>query len=119
MLSRHSAASCFDPSADADFLQFNELVTTTYGQTIKIVGSIPSLGSWNTASAVALNAGSYTSSNPLWSVTISLAAGQTVSYKFINVASDGTVTWESDPNHTLTVAASCATATTVAGSWQS
>jgi hypothetical protein len=43
-----------------------------------------------------------------------------VQYKFINVGSDGTVTWEADPNHTLTVPASCKTsAVTVSGSWQS
>lgn len=122
MLSEHSAT--YPPNLPYSFadtiIQFNELKTTTYGQTIKIVGSIAALGSWNTASAVALSASSYTSSNPLWSVTIELAAGQTLSYKFISVASDGTtVTWEADPDHTLTVAASCATATTVSGTWQS
>lgn len=96
---------------------FNELVTTTYGQTIKIVGDISALGNWSPASAVALSASQYTSSNPLWSVSISLAANQVVAYKFINVNSDGSYSWEADPNHTLTVPA-CATATTVSSSWQ-
>lgn len=96
---------------------FNELATTTYGQTIKIVGSIAALGSWDTSKAIALSASQYTSSNPLWAVSISLAAGQVVEYKYINVNSDGTYTWEADPNHTLTIA-TCATATTVSNSWQ-
>lgn len=106
-------------TASSVLVTFDELVTTVYGETIKIAGSIAALGSWDADSAVALSASQYTSSNPLWSVTIDLEAGQTFEYKFINVASDGTVTWEADPNHTLTLAASCATATTVSSSWQS
>ena len=39
-------------------------------------------------------------------------------YKYINVASDGTVTWEADPNHTYTVPATCATAATINNTWQ-
>lgn len=97
---------------------FNELVTTTYGETIKIVGDIDALGNWDTSSGVALSASGYTSSNPLWTVTIGLAAGQVVEYKYINVGTDGSVTWEADPNHTVTIAASCATATTISNSWQ-
>lgn len=96
---------------------FDELKTTSFGQTVKVVGSIAALGSWDTSRAVALSASQYTSANPLWTVSISLAAGQTVAYKYINVNSDGTVTWEADPNHTLTIPA-CATATTVSNSWQ-
>lgn len=98
---------------------FNELVTTSFGQTIKIAGSVPQLGSWAPASAVALSASQYTSANPLWTVTVSLPAGTTISYKFLNVASDGTVTWEKDPNRTYTVPNSCATSVVVSGSWQS
>lgn len=98
---------------------FNELVTTTYGETIKISGSIAALGDWDTDDAVALSASQYTSSNPLWSVTISLAAGQVIEYKYINVATNGDVTWEADPNHTITITASCATATTISNTWQS
>lgn len=104
--------------ASSVLVTFNEVVTTTYGETIKIVGSNAALGNWDTSNAVALSASQYTSSNPLWSVTIELAAGTVVSYKFIRVSSTGTVSWEADPNHTLTVASSCATATTVASNWQ-
>lgn len=104
--------------ASSVLVTFDEIVTTTYGETIKIVGSNAALGSWDTSKAVELSASQYTSSNPLWSVTIELAAGAVVSYKFIRVSSTGTVSWEADPNHTLTVAASCATATTVSTSWQ-
>ncbi|APA12357.1 hypothetical protein SS1G_10617 [Sclerotinia sclerotiorum 1980 UF-70] len=112
-----TASSC--PIATSVAVTFNELKTTVYGQTIKIAGSISQLGSWAPASAVALSASKYTSSNPLWSVTINLPAGTAIQYKFINVASDGTVTWEADPNRSYTVPVSCATSATVSGSWQS
>jgi glucoamylase len=97
---------------------FDEIATTVYGQTIKITGNVSQLSNWDTASAIALSAIDYTSSNHLWFVTIELPAGQVIQYKYINVAPDGTVTWEADPNHTYTVPAACATAVTVSDTWQ-
>jgi len=47
-----------------------------------------------------------------------LAPGAVIQYKYINVNSAGTVTWEADPNHTYTVPATCATAATVSNTWQ-
>ncbi|PNP43569.1 hypothetical protein TGAMA5MH_04541 [Trichoderma gamsii] len=98
---------------------FDEIVTTNFGQTIKIAGNVPALGNWNTGNAVALSADEYTSSNHLWNVGISFAPGTVIQYKYINVASNGDVTWEADPNHTYTVPATGATAVTVNNSWQS
>jgi hypothetical protein len=84
------------------------------------VGSIAALGSWDTSKAVALSAASYTSSHPVWTGTINLPAGTTFSYKFINVASSGAVTWEADPNHSYTVPTSCTAAqAVVSNTWQS
>lgn len=97
---------------------FNEVVTTNYGDTIKIAGSIAALGNWDTSAAPALSASQYTSSNPLWTYTTKLAAGQTFQYKFIKVSSSGAVTWESDPNRSYTVASSCDTAATVGTTWR-
>ncbi|TGO60733.1 hypothetical protein BCON_0033g00450 [Botryotinia convoluta] len=112
-----TTSSCATATSVA--VTFNELVTTSFGQTIKLSGSISQLGTWTPASAIALSAAKYTASNPLWTVTVNLPAGTTVSYKFINVASDGTVTWEADPNRSYTVPTGCATTATVSGSWQS
>ncbi|CAM1503871.1 Fc.00g014620.m01.CDS01 [Cosmosporella sp. VM-42] len=98
---------------------FNEVVTTQFGQTIKIVGNIAALGNWDTSKAIALSASDYTSSNPLWKVTIPLSAGQVIEYKYINVASGGSVTWEKDPNHTYTVPKTCATTAAKSDNWQS
>ena len=100
-------------------VMFNELVTSTYGQTIKISGDIAALGNWDTDDAVALSASEYSASDPLWTVTISLEAGEVIQYKYINVQTDGTVDWEADPNHTYTVPLSCATAVAVSNTWQS
>jgi alpha-amylase len=97
---------------------FDEKVTTAFGQTIKIAGNISALGSWNTANAVTLSAANYTSSNPLWFVTLNLAPGQVVEYKYINVAQNGAVTWEADPNHTYTVPSACTAQPTVTNTWQ-
>jgi 1,4-alpha-glucan branching enzyme len=82
------------------------------------VGSIAALGSWDTSKAISMSAASYTAAKPVWTVTINLPPGTAFSYKFINVASSGTVTWEADPNHTYTVPSSCATAQ-VSNTWQS
>jgi len=111
-----SVPSC--AAAGTVAVTFNEKVTTTWGQTIKIVGSIPQLGNWNPASAVALSASQYTSSNPLWSTSIDLPAGTTFQYKFIKVGSDGKVTWESDPNRSYTVGQSCSTSALSESSWR-
>ncbi|KAH8759677.1 Six-hairpin glycosidase-like protein [Hyaloscypha sp. PMI_1271] len=113
-----STATSSCAAATSVAVTFDEIVTTTYGQTIKIAGNVDILGNWNTANAYALSASSYTSSNHLWDGTISFAAGTVIQYKYINVASDGTVTWEADPNHTYTVPATCATATTINNTWQ-
>ncbi|KAF9878752.1 starch binding domain-containing protein [Colletotrichum karsti] len=111
-----TSGSCTAASSVA--VTFNERVTTVLGQTIKIAGSIAALGNWNAASAPALSASGYTSSNPVWSYTVTLPVGTTFEYKFINVASSGTATWESDPNRSYTVPSGCATAVTVSSNWK-
>ena len=50
-----------------------------------------------------LSAGNYTASNPEWYVEVTLPVGTSFEYKFIKVESDGSVTWESDPNREYTV----------------
>lgn len=114
--STSTSSSC--AAATSVAVTFDEIVTTTYGETIKIAGDVDILGNWDTADAYALSASGYTSSNPLWTGTISFAAGTVIQYKYINVATDGSVTWEADPNHTYTVPATCATAATVSNTWQ-
>lgn len=79
-----TATSSCKPAATIA-VTFNEMVTTAYGETIKISGNTTQLGSWNTNNAIALSASQYTSSNPLWSVTLNMPYGQAIQYKFIRV----------------------------------
>ncbi|TGO37087.1 hypothetical protein BHYA_0106g00200 [Botrytis hyacinthi] len=99
-------------------ITFNTLTTTTYGQTIKLAGSVGALGNWDVSGAVALSAANYTSAHPLWTGTVLLAPGQAVQYKYVNVGSGGTATWESDPNRVFTVPAGCATKGSVGDTWR-
>ena len=98
-------------------VSFTHKIATVPGDTIKIAGNTTQLGSWDAASAPALSASSYTSSNPVWTITLSMPAKQAVSYKFVKVASGGAVTWESDPNRALSVPA-CQASTAVSSKWQ-
>lgn len=91
---------------------FSHKITTAYGDSVKIAGNTEQLGNWDTAKAPALSASQYTASNPIWTITLSLPAGQSIQYKFIKVSSSGAVTWESDPNRSYTVP-SCQASSTV------
>ncbi|KAJ5684876.1 uncharacterized protein N7477_001221 [Penicillium maclennaniae] len=102
-----TSTSCTTPTAVA--VTFDLIATTTYGENIKLAGSIDALGDWDTSKAIALSASDYTSSNNLWFVTVNLPAGTTFQYKYIRVESDGTIEWESDPNRSYTVPAACST----------
>ena len=109
-----------EPSPTTCFVSvtFDVRVTTIFGETIKVVGSVPELGNWNPDNGIPLGAGAYTQDNPLWSVTFSMTPGQTFEYKFVNVAADGTVRWERDPNRRDTLPSGCGDRVTLGGSWQ-
>ncbi|TDL22528.1 glycoside hydrolase [Rickenella mellea] len=81
---------------------FNETATTVLGENIFVVGSIPQLGSWNPAGAIALSAASY----PVWSTKITIPANTAFQYKYIRKESDGGIEWESDPNRNATTGSS-------------
>lgn len=115
--SASSTSAC--TSATALPITFNEKVTTSYGESIFLVGSIPQLGNWNTGNAVSLSASGYTSTNPVWSVTVNLPVGTSFQYKYLRKNQDGSVVWESDPNRSYTVGSSCAGAEASASdSWR-
>ncbi|KIY53725.1 glycoside hydrolase family 13 protein [Fistulina hepatica ATCC 64428] len=77
---------------------FEETATTTWGESIYLVGSIPELGNWDTDSAIALSSADY----PVWTVAVSIETGVYFEYKFIRIETDDTVEWESDPNRAAT-----------------
>lgn len=111
-----SSTGC--PIASVVAVNFRERVVTNYGQTIKIVGNNDLIGNWNPDKAVTLDANDYTSDNPTWKVSITFPAGTAIEYKYINVNSDGSFTWERDPNHSFTVPKTCDTSVTKSDSWQ-
>ncbi|CAI4214426.1 unnamed protein product [Parascedosporium putredinis] len=97
---------------------FRTLSKTVWGDSVKVIGSISELGSWNTANAKPLSADAYTDSNPLWQATISVPAGASFTYKFIKVNDAGAVTWESDPNRSYSASTQCSSTGTTGGNWQ-
>jgi alpha-amylase len=90
------------PTSTAVAVTFNVNATTTLGQNVFVVGSIPALGNWNPANAVALSAAGY----PIWSGTVSLPASTAVQYKYLKKNPDGSVNWESTPNRSFTTPSS-------------
>lgn len=110
------SASCSAVNTVA--VTFRQRVTTAFGQTIKISGSIPELGNWSPSAAPALSAAQYTSSNPVWALTVNLPAGTTFEYKYISVADNGAVSWENDPNRSFSVPRGCETSVTADSSWR-
>ncbi|MFJ8488029.1 carbohydrate-binding module family 20 domain-containing protein [Streptomyces sp. NPDC094038] len=89
-------------NADATDVTFNEYATTTYGTNVYVVGSIASLGSWNTSDAIPLSSESY----PTWRKLVIVPKSTTFTYKFIKKDSSGTVTWESGTNRSYTTGTS-------------
>ncbi len=106
------------PTATDVSVTFRVRVETKFGDTVKIVGEASELGNWDPKSAVPLDASEYTSSNPVWKGTVKLSGGQRLLYKYIKVGSDGSVTWEGDPNRTYTVPRTCESSATKSDNWQ-
>ncbi|QSS49369.1 glucoamylase [Histoplasma capsulatum var. duboisii H88] len=100
-----STSPCVTP--DSIRVTFNEVATTTPGQRIFIIGSVPELGSWDVLSAIALSADQYTDDNRLWHRTIQLGAGLDFEYKYIRKEPGESVVWESNPNRSYTVPRGC------------
>jgi hypothetical protein len=57
--------------------------TTSWGQNVYVVGSIPGLGSWSPKKAVKMNAGRYLK----WNVDITLPKNKSFEFKFIKIDS--------------------------------
>ncbi|MFC7762730.1 carbohydrate-binding module family 20 domain-containing protein [Catellatospora bangladeshensis] len=86
------------PSTGTAATTINATATTSWGQNVFIVGSTPTLGSWNPANAIALAPTNY----PVWTGTIHLPLNQPIEYKLIKKNPDGSITWETGANRTHT-----------------
>lgn len=112
-----TSSSTSSASATGCPFTFDLTKTTTYGETVLLVGSIPQLGSWNTSNALPLSPSQYTQANPLWFITLNtIPAGTTFQYKYLS-ALNSTTTYEAGNNRQATVPASCQ-AFTENDSWQ-
>jgi alpha-amylase len=80
---------------------FEVQATTTWGQNVFVVGSLPAVGSWDPARAVPLSSAAY----PVWRGTVALPPSTSYQYKYIKKNPDGTVTWESDPDRSASTPA--------------
>ena len=75
---------------------------TQVGDHIFLTGNTVELSNWATTWDAAV--GPMLAPNyPNWFLNVSVPAGQTIQFKFIKIAANGTVTWESGANHTYTV----------------
>jgi hypothetical protein len=80
----------------------NNATSTSPGDYIFLTGNTPELGSWGTTFQTSV--GPMLDPNyPNWFVSAAMPAGTTIQFKFIKIAADGTVTWESGSNHAYTV----------------
>jgi hypothetical protein len=93
-------------------------VTPSQGDRILLTGDATELGNWtqhrptfdNTEGPAACGI------SPSWFLIVSVPAGQTIQFKFLKIAADGTLTWEEGNNHTYTVPTSGEGSVTV--NWQ-
>ena len=80
----------------------NNAISTNVGDYIFLTGSTVELGNWGTTFDTAI--GPMLDPNyPNWFLNASVPAGQTIQFKFIKIAANGTVTWENGVNHSYTV----------------
>jgi glycosidase len=93
----------------------NNASPTSTGDYIFLTGNSVELGSWGTTFQTAV--GPMLDPNyPNWFLNAAMPGGQTIQFKFVKIAEDGTVTWENGPNHTYNVPTSGTG--TVNVSWQ-
>jgi len=88
--------------ANATDVTFNATATTNPGTNVYVVGSIASLGSWNTADAIPLSSAAY----PVWSKAVIVPKGTAFEYKYLKKDASGAVTWESGTNRAFTTGSS-------------
>jgi glycosidase len=75
---------------------------TQVGDYIFLTGNTIELGQWSTTWDGAVGP-MLTPNYPNWFLNASVPAGQTIQFKFIKIAANGSVTWENGSNHTYTV----------------
>ena len=98
---RSSALSVTTATSGAS-VTFRETASTVQGQNVFVVGSLPALGSWSPAAAIALSPANY----PTWDATVGLPGSTAFEYKYIKKDGGGNVVWEGGTNRASTSPAS-------------
>jgi hypothetical protein len=80
----------------------NNASPTQVGDYIFLTGNTVELSNWSTTWDTAVGP-MLTPNYPNWFLVASVPAGQTIQFKFIKIAANGTVTWEAGSNHQYTV----------------
>ncbi|MFZ0583813.1 MAG: alpha-amylase family glycosyl hydrolase [Candidatus Acidiferrales bacterium] len=96
----------------------NNATPTNTGDYIFLAGNTVELGNWGSPTPTFDNSvGPLLDPNyPTWFLNVSVPAGQTIQFKFVKIAADGTVTWENGSNHSYLVPTSGIGSVTV--NWQ-
>ncbi|HSE19257.1 MAG TPA: alpha-amylase family glycosyl hydrolase [Pyrinomonadaceae bacterium] len=76
---------------------------TKAGEYIFLTGDNVELGNWQANWTDAVGPMIYDEGTSTWFANVSVPAGQTIRFKFIKIAENGTVTWEASQNHEYTV----------------
>ncbi|KAI0064139.1 glucoamylase [Artomyces pyxidatus] len=95
-------SQCTGNAGPSVSVTFNVQATTQVGESIYLAGSVDALQNWSTEYALLLSAGE---TYPTWTLTVTLPASTSLQYKYLRKA-NGTVTWQSDPDFSLTTPAS-------------
>jgi glycosidase len=103
-------------SGDQVQVIFKVNASTTWGQNVHVVGSIPELGSWDPAKAPeAMMNPNY----PEWFLPVAVPKATTFEFKFIKKDGSGNVTWEGGSNRSYTSpSSSTGTSDTPVYNWQ-
>jgi glycosidase len=96
----------------------NNATPTNTGDYIFLAGSTVELGNWGSPTPTFDNSVGpmLCPSYPNWFLNVSVPAGQTIQFKFVKIAANGTVTWENGSNHSYLVPTSGIGSVTV--NWQ-
>ncbi len=80
----------------------NNALATSVGDYIFLTGNTIELSQWSTTWDGAIGP-MLTPNYPNWFLTASVPAGQTIQFKFVKIAANGTATYEAGANHTYLV----------------
>lgn len=96
---------------------FNVNATTYYGEDVYVVGNTTDIGAWNMANSIPMNAGKYSTADPLWYANVYLDAGETVSYTYVRQQDCGQGYLYETMNRTISVPACGGAAVTTEDAW--